>query len=141
MTFAELTAQFVGKPYSEYGKGPDSYGCLGLVYAFAKAAGKPIDESVWQFQGFSIDNFMEDWKQNPRKLEQIMIDAAERVGVEVSINKKLAGDLVILRAANGGCFPGIYVGNSHCMASYWNAGVRVFQIDNKDITVIKVRRL
>ena len=141
MTFAELTAQFVGKPYSEYGKGPDSYGCLGLVYAFAKAAGKPIDESVWQYKGLSIDNFMASWKKDPSKLEQVMIEAADRVGVEVPVSEKLAGDLVILQSRGGGYSPGIYVGNSHVMASYADMGVRVFLIDNEGITVIKVRRL
>ena len=141
MTFAELTAQFVGKPYSEYGKGPDSYGCLGLCYAFMKELGRPIDESAWQYKGLSTDNFMEKWKENPAKLEQIMIEASNQVGVEVPINKKLAGDLVIIQSARGNCFPGIYVGNSHVMASYADMGVRVFLIDNEGITVIKVRRL
>jgi hypothetical protein len=138
-TFADITAKFVGKPYSEYGKGPDSYGCLGLCYAFLKELGK-TDENVWQYKGLTIDNFMEAWKECPAKLEQVMIEAVDRIGIGVPVSEKLAGDLVILQSRGGGYFPGIYVGNSHVMASYADLGVRVFLIDNEGITVIKARR-
>ena len=140
-TFAGITAKFVGKPYSEYGKGPNSYGCLGLCYVFLKELGKPIDENICQYKGLTIDNFMDAWKENPAKLEQIMIEAFDRIGIGVPVSEKLAGDLVIIRSRSGGYFPGIYVGNSHIMASYVDLGVRVFQIDNEGIVVIKVRRL
>lgn len=140
MTFAELTARFVGKPYSEYGKGPDSFGCLGLCYAFLKAAGKDIDEASWQHQGFSTDNFMEHWHLDPCRLEAVMLEAAERVGTAVDVHGKVAGDLVILKTRLGRFFPGIYVGNGNVMASYADAGVRVFSIDNDGMTAVKVRR-
>lgn len=140
-TFADITAKFVGKPYSEYGKGPDSYGCLGLCYAFLKELGKTIDESVWKYQDLTIDNFIVPWRENPKKLERILIEASNRLGAEVSVHEKLAGDFVIAQSRAGGYFPGIYVGNNHVMASYADMGVRVFQIDNEGITIVKVRRL
>lgn len=140
-TFADITAKFVGKPYSVYGKGPDSYGCLGLCFAFLKELGKTIDENLLKYQDLTPDNFIEPWKKDPQKLELIMIDALDRFGVEISVNEKLAGDLVIARSRIGGYFPGIYVGCSHIMASYADMGVRVFQVDNEGINIIKVRRL
>ena len=100
-----------------------------------------MDENAWQYKGLTINNFMEAWQENPDKLEQIMIEAFDRVGIGVPVGEKLAGDLVIIRSRNGGRFPGIYVGNSHVMASYADLGVRVYQIDNEGIVVIKVRRL
>jgi cell wall-associated NlpC family hydrolase len=141
-TFADVTAKFVGKPYSEYGKGPDSYGCLGLVYAFQKELGKPINETDWCYDGLSTDNFMQAWRKDPAKLEQIMISAFEHIGVEISVHEKLAGDMVIIQSVTGGTFfPGIYVGNNHIMASYADLGVRVFHVENKILRIVRVRRL
>lgn len=140
-TFADLCAEFIGKPYSELGTGPDSYGCLGFCYAFLKAAGKAVVESEWEYEGYSVGNFMEAWKDDPRKLESVMMDGAERVGQAVPVKRKIAGDLLILKTRTGSYFPGIYAGNGNCLASYSDIGVRVFQIDNDGITVIKARRL
>jgi cell wall-associated NlpC family hydrolase len=140
-TFTDITASFLGKPYSEYGKGPDSYGCIGLCYAFLKEIGKIPDESVWEYQELNINNFMEVWKENRGKAEQLMIEAAERIGTDVTKTGKLAGDLLILKTRTGSYFPGIYVGNGHVLASYADLGVRIFGIDNEGITVIKARRL
>lgn len=140
-TFADITAKFVGKPYSVYGKGPDNYGCLGLCHAFLKELGKTIDENLWKYQDLTMDNFIEPWKENPKKLERILIEASNRVGIEIPVHEKLAGDFVIVQSRVGGYFPGIYVGNNHVMASYADMGVRVFQIDNEGINIVKVRRL
>lgn len=141
-TFADITAKFVGKPYSEYGKGPDSYGCLGLVYAFQKELGKPVNDADWCHDGLSTDNFMEAWRKHPARLEQIMIAAFQHIGIEIPINEKLAGDMVIIQSVIGeSYFPGIYVGNNHIMASYADLGVRVFHVDDKMLKIVKVRRL
>lgn len=140
-TFSDLCAEFIGKPYSEYGKGPESFGCLGFCYAFLKAAGKNVIESEWNYRGFNVDNFMEAWKADPEGMERILLDGAEGIGTTVNVKKKLAGDFLILRARTGSYFPGIYAGNGHFMASYADIGVRVFGIDNKGVTVVKARRL
>jgi len=108
-TFADLAARFIGKPYSEQGTGPDSYGCLGFCYAFLKAAGKRVDDAEWTYGGYTVNNFMEAWKEDPVRMESLLLEGVEQVGQPVPVQKRVAGDLLIMRSRTGGHFPG-----THC---------------------------
>lgn len=139
-TFAQITAEFIGKPYSESGLGPDAYGCLGFCYSFLKRAGKAIVESEWEYDGLTLANYMESWKENHAALEAKMVEAFKRIGAEVPVSRKIAGDLLILKTQNGSMSPAIYAGNGNFMASFADGGVKAFAID-RGLTVVIARRL
>jgi len=138
-TFADVCSEFIGKPYSENGMGPDSYGCLGLCYCFLKRRGKITDESLWEYNGLTLNNYMDAWNKNP-KIDTLLLDAFERIGENILIKRKIAGDLLILKSETGSYFPAIYVGNNNFMSSFFGDGVRIFGLINR-ITVVSVRRL
>jgi cell wall-associated NlpC family hydrolase len=138
-TFADICAEFIGKPYSELGFGPDSYGCVGLCYAFLKRRGKIIDESVWEYEGLTLTNYMERWKHN-HSIDGLLLKSFDRIGTEISIKKRLAGDLLVIQAQDGSYFPAIYVGNNNFMASFADRGVMIFAMAN-NLKTVKTRRL
>ena len=138
-TFADITAEFIGKPYSENGVGPNSYSCVGFCYAFLKRTGKLTDESLWTRPDINIENFMKLRNANPKETIQLMLKIFSQMGTEVPINKKIAGDLIIWEE-NKRFHPGIYVGNGLFITSYRNIGVRTFPLGDT-MRVVKVRRL
>jgi cell wall-associated NlpC family hydrolase len=140
-TFAQITAEFIGKPFSEDGIGPDSYSCVGFCYAFLKRIGKQIDENLWQGKEINVHNFMEWRRKDPKRTIDWMLEIFLQMGMECPVNKKLAGDLIIWAEKNGRLHPGIYTGNGQFMASYRGAGVRTFAVDNDAVRIIYVRRM
>jgi len=139
-TFADTTAEFIGKPYSENGIGPDSYSCVGFCYAFLKRRGVLTDESLWTRPDINVDNFMKLRNANPKETIELMLEIFSQMGTEIPINKKIAGDLIIWRDINQRLHPGIYAGNGLFISSYRDVGVRVFALTDK-IKAIKIRRL
>jgi cell wall-associated NlpC family hydrolase len=139
-TFADICSEFIGKPYSENGIGPDSYSCVGFCYAFLKRTGKLTDESLWTRPDINVDNFMKLRNANPKETIELMLEIFSRMGKEIPVNKKIAGDLIIWEDINQRLHPGIYVGNQQFISSYRDGGVRVFVLTDK-IKAVKIRRL
>lgn len=140
-TFADLTAQFVGKPFRAGGQGPDGYDCLGFVYAFLREQGK-ADHLKIEFGRWNLDNYHDYYRCDRIAAEsQTLFEVYEANGVEIHVGMQIAGDPVIVRTAAGHFFPGIYAGNGHVLASFVDAGVRTVTIDNKILFIVKVRRL
>jgi hypothetical protein len=139
-TFAEITADFIEKPFLKGGKSSDGYDCIGFCYAFIEALGK-AEKFLTEYKGMTLENHHELYNRDPEGALQLMFEAFDSMGVEIPISKKLPGDLVIIKNELGRHYPGIYAGNENIMASYTNAGVRTIPIDGKQITVVRVRRL
>jgi len=140
-TFADICSEFIGKPYSENGIGPNSYSCVGFCYAFLKRRGILTDESLWTRPDINVNNFMKLRNANPKETIELMLEIFSQMGEEISINKKIAGDLIIWQNRDGKFHPGIYVGNQQFIASVRDMGIRVIAFDKEQIKVIKVRRL
>ena len=138
--FAEYTSEFIGKPYSENGIGPDSYSCVGFCYAFLKRTGKLTDESLWTRPDINVENFMKLREANPKETIELMLEIFSQMGEEIPVKKKIAGDIVIWSDLTGRFHPGIYAGNQQFIASYRGSGIKVFTFNDK-IKAILVRRL
>jgi cell wall-associated NlpC family hydrolase len=138
-TFADISAQFIDRPFREGGRGPDGYDCLGFCHAFLVAAGKAA--AIVTEQGeINIDNYHHYYRQDIEAAEAAMFTVFARMGSPVALPDVLAGDLVIVRNDLGRHYPGICAGNGHIMASFVNAGVRVVSTGDK-VEIVKARRL
>jgi cell wall-associated NlpC family hydrolase len=140
-TFADITAEFIGKPWSDTGIGPGEYNCIGFCYAFLKRLGKTVDDEIWINQKINSINYME-WREKETKATiEWLINVFLSLGDEISVNKKLPGDFVLWMDDKKKLHPGIYGGTGQIMTSVRNKGVRTLSVDNKIITIAYVRRL
>jgi len=140
-TFADICDEFIGKPWSRTGYGPDSYSCVGLCYAFLKRTGKSMDEQLWNGSEIKVENYQDFRDAKPKETVEILMRIFSQIGEEISVNNKIAGDFIIWTMEDGRFHPGIYVGNGMFMASYVNSCVKVFSLKKDKISVVKVRRL
>ena len=140
-TFASITAEFLGKPWSDTGIGPDAYNCIGFCYAFLKRTGKQVDDDVWMNQQINAINYLEFRAKDPKKTVEWLIDVFLHIGEEVPVNKKTAGDFIIFQDQNKRFHPAIYTGNGQFMTSHRELGVRVFTFEGDAIKPVLVRRL
>lgn len=139
-TFAEISAQFIGKPFKHGGNGPDAYDCIGFVYAFLKARGKAGNIKV-EYGEWNLDNYScLDQGTDHEIVHNMLFDIFDQNGVEIPVNKKVAGDAVIVRDRSGDYYPGIYAGNGIFITAFRDWGVRAVNIDKKALEIVKVRR-
>ena len=140
-TFAGNMKAFIGKPFSPQGTGPDSYGCLGFVYAFLRDQGKSDRLTLEIPGGVDIWNYSQ-WY--PTATREEILNALSRAydvnGEEIPVGRQIAGDMVIVRTAQGDHYPAIYGGNGVVVASYWDAGVRTMKVTG-GMKIIRVRRV
>ena len=140
-TFADITAEFIGKPYSETGIGPDEYNCIGFCYAFLKRTGKPVDDNVWLNQKINAANYMKWRNKEAKKTVEWLMDVFNKIGIEVSPSKVMAGDFVAWQDKNNRLHPGIYGGNRQILTAIRDKGVSVIALNKETIKIVKGRRL
>ena len=70
-----------------------------------------------------------------------LFEAYEQNGIEIPINERLAGDMLIVQFYNGDFFPGVYAGNGNFIASFIDWGVRTLNLDKYRFKIVKVRRM
>lgn len=136
-TFARRMEKYLDKPFKADGIDENGYGCMGLIYAYAQDIGKPIPD---HYGDWTLGNYYVRHQTNPRVAEQVLLSFYAEIGIYVSIRSILAGDILIISTKDGGLFPGIYCGGNKFIASYLNAGTRVFEF-NKIIMPVLARRL
>jgi hypothetical protein len=140
-TFADIIGRYLGKPYSPNGHGPSSYGCFGLIYAYAKNRGAWVPSECWTLRGrWTIANYA-DLFEDIEYAEEVMGAVFESMGIPIYSLHKLAGDILIVKHPNTGrFFPAIYTGNGHAIASFLGKQVRTFSL-GKECEVVVVRRI
>lgn len=140
-TFADSMKKFIGKPFSASGYGPDSYGCLGFVYAFLIDQDKGDRLTLEIPGGIDIWNYSQ-WYPTATQEEilKALNDAFDANGEEIPVGRQIAGDTVIVRTPQGDHYPAIYGGNGVVVASYWDAGVRTMKVTG-GMKIIRVRRV
>ena len=140
-TFADSMKKFIGKPFSASGYGPDSYGCLGFVYAFLIDQDKGDRLTLEIPGGIDIWNYSQ-WYPTATQEEilKALNDAFDANGEEIPVGRQIAGDIVIVRTANGGHYPAVYGGNGNVVASYLDAGVRTMKVTG-GMKITRVRRV
>lgn len=106
-------------------------GCLDLIHDILRKSGKKVPD---EWRGLTIENYGEWVKENPDKVNDMLIDLVKEVGREMPIAAKLGGDVLIIEQ-EGNLFPAIYIGNEHAVASFVKLGVSCFRIDEKQKVV------
>lgn len=145
-TFAEITGDFVGKPFNALGygqEGADGYNCYGvcrtLLITMGKKFpttglyGKDITHNVNRLKALST-------KERLKQENEDLINMAKTIGVEIPKHSALAGDFVIMQTNNGNTYSAIYAGNNQVLSSFYPSGVRIVPCD-KDNKIIMARRL
>jgi hypothetical protein len=106
-------------------------GCLDPVHDIRRKRGKKVPD---EWRGLTTENYGEWEKENPGKVNEMLMDLAKEAGREIPVAAKPAGDVLIMEQA-GRFFPAIYIGNNHAIAAFSKQGVKCFCIDEKQTAV------
>jgi len=136
MNLSELTAKFVGRPYSQYS-------CMGLVHAFYSQLGVNLPNS---YGYLTLNNFMGYYFKNPGKTQVEMIKVVNSLGEQSSAQYPKLLDLLIVaqnlrvrHVISPGLLAAIYVGKGHAMTSFLKTGVSVFRLDKHNRAIASRR--
>lgn len=136
MKFVSMIKRYIDKPFVPGGIGPDSYDCMGLVYAYCRDMQKPIPDT---FEDLTLDNYAEFYMANKEKVEKVLVDYFGTIGTEVNVKEIIAGDLLVMNTGGGTLFPAIYCGNNKFITSYIDVGVLVYEFTPQTFPVLARR--
>jgi hypothetical protein len=127
---------YLGKPYARNGKGPEAYGCFGLIWRYCKDLGVAMPSECWTLRGsWTIDNYGDLIDLDRPFAESVMWAVLERIGTPVKPALAVAGDVLVVRHHEGGIFPAIYSGNGHAIGAFLAADVRAFALDGENYAI------
>ena len=127
MKLATITQKYVGKPFEEMG-------CAQFVYNFYTDLGVKLPTSV---DGLTLDNYMEHFAKNKRKVHGILTKLVTSNGVNSSFELPKIGDLLLVfQPRVKVMFPAVYVGKSSAITSFTETGVTVFKLNELYKTII-----
>lgn len=139
-TFAQDIVKYLDKPFEVGGSGENGFDCLGLLYLHLKEQGKEKN-LITEIDGIDLTNYGNFYPNaTQEEIKEKLIKIFEANGEEIPLNKKVAGDVVIIKNDKGDYFPALYVGGGNFLSSFINAGVRVLRLC-KEMEVVKVRRI
>lgn len=128
INLAELTAKYVGKPFSEYS-------CWELTRQFYSDLGIDFPK---EFEEYTIENYFEKLHQNEQKGFNAFLRFMDTIG-EPCIDLKMY-DMVAIQDINKNIYVGIYLHTNLVLVSNIHMGVRVSHLGEYN-TVVKSRRL
>ena len=134
--FAEITAKYIGKPFSEYS-------CMGFLHAIYSDLGVEVPD---EWEGLTLDNYMDFFESNPLLIQSKLMRLCRKLGKDSRKDIPRIGDLLVVAQdkrkigiKTPGLFPAIYGGKNTAIASFVRSGVCAFQLDANHRPVVARR--
>ena len=134
-TFATKMQNYIGKPFREGATGPDAYDCVGFIGRYLVDSGKKIPRV---FGDLTEDNYYHLARGNKKTECEMLRKWVLTLGKEISINEKVAGDIILVSISENIIFPAIYGGNNHAVAAF-KSGVHVFSLEKRIMPIMVIR--
>ena len=131
-SFAEHVGGFLNAPFKVGGTKSDGYDCIGILEALTTKLNlkHPVE-----FEGWNLENYSELYQSDSEKALDVMLRFFDSFAKKLSLDRVVAGDLIVVEQADGVIFPALYTGSGNAITSSIRHGVCVFHID--DLNKIK----
>ena len=104
------------------GRSPEEgFNCLSYLYWFLKESGFAVPDS---FKGYDEKNYIEKWKENPKRAKLLMLRYLLSLGEKVSAGFLYQGDIALMNH-QGNIFNAIYIGRGNFLTCDERAGIIV----------------